>query len=696
MKNFIKKYHKTSIFLAYLILTLVLTYPVVFKITSEIPAVGSDAFQILRRFNLLENKINHFFQPEKYPARIIGETNFENQSMRNFFLWLVMPFPLVFGNALGYNIIWLLSFALAGFGMFLLADFFIDDKKIAFLAGFIYSFSAYHFIHGAGHFYTMHIEWIPFYFLFLFKFIKSPNIKNGSLTLLFFILLGATDAQYLILSAILTALIAIYYLIRKPTLMVNKKLIGIATATTIIALLVLYFQYSAYLGIAGGEENFLKPNFEQVKNYSADFVSIFTPSHLHPFWGDFFYQQVSRYFTGNIFENTIFPGFLVMILALYGFLYASKEKNIFFIFWGIIFLIFFLVSLGPFLNIMGKSQSFNFPLPYFLFYKIVPFFDHSRTVSRNFIMALLALVILASYGLKNFPKPIIRKNLFFYIFSALIFIEFLSFPYPTRSIAVPKIYKEIMSDKNNFKVMEIPSSLSQDAYSEALYYETFYQKEIVGGLPLTRKGERNFDFEKKTPVIAELLGETFEKPLPENDIFSGQNYKDIAENVFTYYNIKYIILHKNYLDGKKIEKLSKFIEKNLKTEKKESGTEILFKVVFTENPKVFLKRGDLKIELLEKNEIKGAMENGQAEIIVENPGQKTNGQLFFRVDLEEGSFLKLFAKEKNILEAKVSSKGSWFSQNIEIEQGENKFLIEIEPVDQKVYIFDVNLRFPLR
>ncbi len=690
-----KRYPKTAVFLAYLILTLVLTYPIAFKITSEIPAEGGDAFQILRRFNLLENKIYHFFSPEKYPSEIIGETEFEKQSMRNFFLWLSMPFPLIFGNTAGYNIIWLLSFALAGFSMYLLIDFLIGDKKAALFGGFIYAFSPYHFAHGAGHFYAMHIEWLPFYFLFLFKFIKKPNWKNGALTLLFFLLVGVTDAQYLILSAVLTILLVIYYLLRKPHLILNKKLIKIAFLTTVLALVVLYLQYSAYIQIATGEENFLKPKLVHVKNYSADLFSIITPSYFHPLWGNFFYQNVSRHFSGNIIENTTFAGWLVLLLALYGFIYASKEKNVFFFFWGIIFLIFFLVALGPFLNILGQSQNFKFPLPYLLFYKIIPFFDHCRTASRNFIIALLALVILASYGLKNFPKPIVRKNLFLYIFSIFIFIEFLALPYPTQGTEVPATYFQIKEEKESFKILEIPASKNQDAYSEALFYQTIHQKEIIGGIPLARQEEQRFDFERQTPIVRELLYKDFQKPLPKLDIFN-QNYKDIAETVFSYYNIKYIILHKKYLSEEETKNISQFIEDNLESQREELKELVIFKIALEKPKVIFMKRGKgFESSDFSSGRAKGVIKSGWAEIFVVNPQEAQEAQkrmLFFCLEPEKEGVLRLSSEQKTILEANISAAKNWYNIGIELKEGENKLIFEFEPKEQKVLIWNLHLK----
>ena len=135
---------------------------------------------------------------------------------------------------------------------------------------------------------------------------------------------------------------------------------------------------------------------------SADLLGFFTPSALHPFWGQDWvsYLRHVREGTARFTDvNMVFIGYATPVLALIG-LFAHRRRAAL---WATLALIFAILSLGPLLHVNGQT-TFNLdglettvPLPYILVHYI-PLLRSNRVPSRNMTMLMLVLAILAAYG----------------------------------------------------------------------------------------------------------------------------------------------------------------------------------------------------------------------------------------------------------------------------------------------------------
>ena len=76
-----------------------------------------------------------------------------------------IPLQSFFSTVSLYNLAALLSFVLAGFGMFRLALFLGIGRPGAVVSGIAYAFSPYHFSHALGHLNQISYQWIPFFLL---------------------------------------------------------------------------------------------------------------------------------------------------------------------------------------------------------------------------------------------------------------------------------------------------------------------------------------------------------------------------------------------------------------------------------------------------------------------------------------------------------------------------------------------------
>ncbi|RPJ75665.1 MAG: hypothetical protein EHM20_08585, partial [Alphaproteobacteria bacterium] len=281
-----------GILILYTLLTSILTYPVVFKIGKYIPG-GGDAFHWIRILWYMPvaisrpdlTKLTHdylMFYPYGIPASPF-------QSAFNQILTYVLS--RVIDIHVAYTILWLFSFIFGSYGTYLLVKYLTEDRISSFVAGLVFAFSPYHFVHSLGHFGATSIEWIPFCALYLMRVFREGGLRNSFFAGIFFILVAMSDLQYMVFMGIFVLLLflyEIYILLRKEKRDYRQSLGRIFykyASFGVISFLGLIPLTMENILIAISGENFLKLDPFEAVTYSADLLSFFLPSVLHPVFG---------------------------------------------------------------------------------------------------------------------------------------------------------------------------------------------------------------------------------------------------------------------------------------------------------------------------------------------------------------------------------------------------------------------------
>jgi hypothetical protein len=295
--------------------------------------------------------------------------------------------------------------------------------------------------------------------------------------------------------------------------------------------------------------------------YSADVLGFFIPSRFHPIFNQFV-TPLYQNFTGNDAEFTVFAGYTVLILSAIAFL-KVRTKDV--KFWVLSTAVFFVFCLGPLLHVNGiftiTIESIDFPvlLPYAIITKI-PIISIAREPGRWDSIVMLNLSVLSGYGLSYIYKKL--ENYSFgnrsanlcvtIVFASLILFEFLFIPYPMTKTDIPEFYSSLSSDPEDFAIFEIPDQLVHLTYPEYMYYQTVHGKKLISGY--AHQQEICNRFTESTPFINNLY---FMSNITGKDIIN-QDIKYIGPSILEYYNIKYIILHENYMTEEQLN-----FEKNL-------------------------------------------------------------------------------------------------------------------------------------
>jgi len=227
----------------FLLLTVVLTYPLVTRFASAIPGDGFDGWQNYWnlwwvKVALLREHAQPFFTDLLDHPTGVGLLF---HTLNPFNGLLTLPVQLAWGLLPAYNSVVLFSFAVGGFGAYLLARQVLGPGRgrlPAFAAGVIFTFSPFHIAHLLGHMQVISLEWIPFYALYLVRIVggaqnaipnpqyPSPNARSPIpntqyrkprtpcrdmlLAALFLILIGLCDWYYVLYCLLFTAVVLVW------------------------------------------------------------------------------------------------------------------------------------------------------------------------------------------------------------------------------------------------------------------------------------------------------------------------------------------------------------------------------------------------------------------------------------------------------------------------------------------------------
>jgi hypothetical protein len=185
-----------TVFLLLAILSLAMTYPLLFHMGDHVPsdlrdplytiwvlawdvrAAGS-GFSQFADANIFYPHRDTLYYADSLPALAV----------------LGSPFmALGLSPVLAYNILFILSFFFCGLGMYLLVRHLTLSRTAAFMAGLIFAFFPYRFAH-ISHLELLYFAWMPLCLLFIHRFFEEPTVRN-TLGIAFFYLLQVTSCSY--------------------------------------------------------------------------------------------------------------------------------------------------------------------------------------------------------------------------------------------------------------------------------------------------------------------------------------------------------------------------------------------------------------------------------------------------------------------------------------------------------------------
>ena len=318
--------------LTYTALSIVLTWPLVPGIASDVPGdlgdsllnmwiLGWGADHVPR---LLTGAMSwqafwnaNIFHPE--PLALTFSEHLFGQTLQ------ILPVYWLTGNViLCYNLLFISTFALSAFGTYLLVRDLTGNRMAAFVAGLVYGFLPYR-IASVPHLQVMSSQWMPFALYGLNKFVTGTSGSAGSAGSRV-ALAGGTAAlvmqnwscgYYLLYFAPFAPLFVMHrmWALGKLTDLRIWMSLAVAAAVTLVLTLPFLFPYSQAKQLFGFE----RP-FGEVVLFSANVWSYITASENLRLWG-----RALRYYPHG--EGETFLGFvpwLLAMVALFAAVYHSR------------------------------------------------------------------------------------------------------------------------------------------------------------------------------------------------------------------------------------------------------------------------------------------------------------------------------------------------------------------------------------
>jgi len=611
----------------YVVLTLVLLYPVVLNFNLFIGS-SSDVYQVIWGFWWLKKVlinlcVNPFYTYYIFYPSGVNLTFFTLTYFNSIFS---IPLQILFGLVASYNLMVFFSFVMSGYGVYLLVKYLTGNKGASFISGVIFAFSPFRSTAALGHMHVLTTQWIPFYVLYLIKTIKEKKTKNAIFTAIFFVLTSLGNFEYALYISLFTIFLFIFFFFTDRKIILNKFFIKNMILIAVISLIMLIpFIYPMFK--EWSSSSYMKKTLDGSIVTSADIFAFFIPSERHPIFSTYF-KKIYDTFSSNEMERVVFVGYTSLAFSIYS---AVKIKNKDIKFWVFSAICFFVLSLGPVLHVFGRflfpspfklgnlaktlgvhASNFGYelldnfvgiPLPYLLLYLFFPFFSVTRTPSRLSIMLMLSIAILSGYAISKISNKFKKRRIVFLIVTlSLIIFEFLPLPFPSQDSSIPNIYNQIALEPGDYAIVEAPISLPY-----YMYYQSLHNKKIVGGIfgrrpsytdefvnsvsllrelkiPTRKIIHNNFleNVMRQNPEASPIIKKYIES---EGDIYSSEqieSQKKPSRNdveLLKQNNIKYIILHKNFLDEQSFDRMNNMLKTILNDNHVyEDGDLIVYKV----------------------------------------------------------------------------------------------------------------------
>lgn len=335
---------------------------------------------------------------------------------------LMTPFVYLTKNIiLSFNVLYLTTFVLNYISLFVLWRQLFKNSLIAFTGSIFFIFSPYF------HLYSAHFQMLsywPFIFALFFLLRKEDAWKITDILIVGFLLaVQFLAGVYLAVFLIFTLLS--YFVLRLAThsnkrILMLKSLLGIFVVFFIVDGIFI----KGYLDT----KNFyhIQRDLKEFIIYSAQPSDFLFTTNINSLIHQSFVIRRWNAFDHHIWmERTLFPGFLLLFLSLFGLFKFAKTKKDFtlslpqefnHLFFAALLISGYLLSFGPRISFNG-SYSY-IPTPYALILKLVPFMDAVRAPARWSFLFYLAII----YFALKFLSHLREKKYFNYLLLVIILL----------------------------------------------------------------------------------------------------------------------------------------------------------------------------------------------------------------------------------------------------------------------------------
>ena len=543
----------------YVVLAFVMSWPAMLHLSTEVIGVGGDPWQTMWRFGATAQDLHQAVATHQLLPYLQGQFlgGGENRLV-NLAIWPWLWLDLLVGQPLAYNIVWLLSFVLSGYGMYLLGRYLLKKTGTgiswpAFIAGLYYMFLPFHEAHAQGHFGAMQMEWIPLIILLELYLWERFSWGKGVIFVGLCFIQAITDEHYMLWLLVLGIITIVAHRREVHIKLRQRQWLRSVIICALLTGLLVVLPYLPTLRLATQPNSLLALGTEQTVRFSADLFSFVIPAPWQSMWGNAFNSLFSKSFTGNPFEATQYLGITVLLAFLFFHRDIPKQQKVF---WFWVAGIFGLIALGPQLHVFGHVTSI--PLPYKLL-SWLPIWSSIRTVGRAGAMVGLASSILLLWLLHTHRT---NKGVL-WLMGIGVLLEFLFIPVGLQSTALSPVYADVKAQMGS-AILELPAGTNYTAASQALYASLFHGKTVLGDIALERQQSTDeFTPVKSAPGIRQLLFLRTTELRRDRSEFFNQSLPESLADALRYFDAGAIVIHTDSVSALQLAALRNFLEQDM-------------------------------------------------------------------------------------------------------------------------------------
>lgn len=463
----------------YFVLFVLLTDRLIFRFSTRLWAISQDGFQQVWTLWWVNHAVTQLHQTPFYTTLVEYPMG----------AWLWGHSLMLFNGALGivllpllnliqlYNALVIFGFVASGVTAFWLSYHVTRAIIPSLVAGFVFTFSNYHFAHLLSHLDLVSMEWIPLFILCWYALIKQPNWKWGIGAGVSLGLVLWTHAYYFFYCILAGLLIVGWFAFvkRGVRFLVEGNYRTAFGVFAIVALLTCGPMVAGFLGSSAGEQIV---GHDSAQN-SLDLVALVVPARI---WR--FHASIEPYWAnwnGNLSETNAALSLAALALAVGVWV---KRRSIGYPnlgLWYLLLLVFGVLALGPVLHFNGTAIQ-GLPLPYALLENILPPIRTMGVPARMIVMSILALAVITAFGLRSLLRGTWWHKGLAVLIIALIIVESLPTTIPTLSPKVPE-YVNVLHTLPDGAVLDRVGLATEPGIppGQVMYYQTVHQKPIAFG-----------------------------------------------------------------------------------------------------------------------------------------------------------------------------------------------------------------------
>lgn len=368
-----------------------------------------------------------------------------------------------------YNTIIMLAFTLGGYTAFQLSYYFTKNYAASICAGYIFTFSQFHFGHAEGHMQLVSLQWVPLFILYWWQFLEKPRIKQAIFSAIALFLVLLCDYYYFFYCCFTGAILFFWNIFASPIkLHFYKMLLPSLLSFVLFSFLLCGPLVLELLQLNNPNDPLLRSH--RGSQYSMNLLQPFIPG---AYWR---FSSITKEFwsklPSNDVENSVYIGW--MVIAMFFLVIKSKEpppssfnKIIF------LLVIFLFLSLGTHISFAGRTFESNF-LPYNLMLAALPVLKISGMPIRMMVMVSLFSALIFAFGMKVLIRT--KKHIFALIVIVLTIVELLPRQITTTSLMVPRYVSYLSQLKESGGVIDLNANAT-----EQLYFQTIHSRPIAFG-----------------------------------------------------------------------------------------------------------------------------------------------------------------------------------------------------------------------